>query len=195
MNSVSYAVGISGSSIFPTSSCVNNQSKGCGGQWGQNETTNATVATTGRGGRGGIARSCHSFELQVNKYQQPKKLNNNTSKPINNNWGVFHLVTKVKVLLYGLRKIGFCSKQQNVRSRSNNARFCSVYGVGPKAVGALVNDLKTSGYLALSLNDMLMAMNWLACYQTDRQNARLWKYNKTTVAYKVKEHVRKIQSL
>jgi len=104
-------------------------------------------------------------------------------------------IFKSSVILFnGLKFVGFEEERQHVCMTTKLQRFRSAFGVGPKAVEALLNDLVLT-FPSLSLKDTPMAMNWLTCYQNDNMNAGLWKYNETTVGAKIKEYVTKIQSL
>ena len=49
--------------------------------------------------------------------------------------------TDVEILVFGLSLVGFESSRQQVREELNIRRFRSHYGVGPKAIEALIKDL------------------------------------------------------
>jgi hypothetical protein len=103
-------------------------------------------------------------------------------------------VKEGSMLSYGLSLVGFHRARQNVSTGTNMKRFVSFYGVEPKTIVALFDDLKAK-FPVFVEKLALMSINWLKSYDTERVLAGRWEYTERTIERKVKEYVRRIQSL
>ena len=100
------------------------------------------------------------------------------------------------VLSVGLAKAGFKKKRQNrVRYELNIDRFKAFYGVGPKIVRIIFDDIRGDEFPQAKLKDILLAFNWLKLYDTEHVLAGRWGYCEDNIRCKVKEYVRRIQFL
>jgi hypothetical protein len=98
------------------------------------------------------------------------------------------------MLSYGLSFVGFPCARQNVSTGTNMKRFVSYYGVEPKTIVALFDDLKAKFTLFME-QYALMSINWLKSYDTERVLAGRWGLSERTIEPKVKAYAKMIQSL
>lgn len=93
------------------------------------------------------------------------------------------------VLTYGLQIVGF---QRIGNNRTSNDRFRAHYGISAKAILAIYCDL---GPADTCMKDLLIAMNWLKCYEVEHCMSSRWKTSEQTLREKVREYVAKIREL
>jgi hypothetical protein len=107
--------------------------------------------------------------------------------------GEANISTADEMLLFGLGLMGLRAVGSE---HTNNIRFRSHYGIGPKGVFAMFNDLKQ-----LRDNDevdpcgLLMAMNFLKCYKTEPCMASRWGLPEEKIRLKVREYVQLVQQM
>lgn len=105
-------------------------------------------------------------------------------------------MTEKKMLSYGLSLVGFPTERQRCRESLSVARFRSFFGIGPKALSALFNDLIQLKKLEKNdINSFLMTMNWLKCYDVEHNLAGRWGLGEEYIRNKVKEISKFIQQL
>ena len=126
----------------------------------------------GRGGQGG----------RGSKNVRGVKLPTNTSK-------------ESELLAYGLACAGFGQERQRCREMLNIRRFRAHYGVSPKAIAALVHDMKHHQNFPVDITHLFMALAWLRIYETEELMAGRWGYGEQYCRDNVKEYVLRIQSL
>jgi hypothetical protein len=114
------------------------------------------------------------------------------------------------MLKRGLELARFNESRQNRRHKTNDRRFRAHYGVGPKSLACLFNQLRGSIELLvertagenleqnpakMSVKDFLMALNFLKGYNLEEEMAGSWNYDEKTVRIKVRAYTRWIQIL
>ena len=104
-------------------------------------------------------------------------------------------MTDVDVLYAGLSWVKYDKQTLESSSyRRNEARFISIYGVGPHTVEATLRALKGK-YPPMCFRDAMMALHWLKCYPTFQSMEPTWSRCREYIGPKVKEYVEKIASL
>ena len=102
-------------------------------------------------------------------------------------------VSEDDVLFYGLLYVGFDElRQKKVKPDKNVERFRCFYGVGHKAVAALIKDLPSTDF---DLRKLLLVLNYLKTYNTGTVMSGWWGVNEDTVRRQVKDYLKKIQEL
>ena len=104
-------------------------------------------------------------------------------------------ITEEWMLRTGLTFVGFPPSRQKVRTIQNLSRFKAFYGVGPKALVALHNDLLEEGIGSLDAKDFFMAISWLRLYDTEHVMAGRWGLSEEIIRNRVKRHTLAIQAL
>ena len=103
------------------------------------------------------------------------------------------------VLDFGLSLVGFGTKRQKVRPEQNTKRFRAHYGVGPKAIAALLKDLSPpepdKSWSKKYVKKLLMGVCWLKLYETEEVMAGRWDCGEETCRNTVKKYTSQIQSL
>jgi hypothetical protein len=98
---------------------------------------------------------------------------------------------EAQVLQLGLELAGFGPEQQ--RSDSINVRrLRAFYGIGPKAITSMHNDLK---HLNIQVNQLLLALNFLKLYESEHVLAGRWKMNEKTLRVVNRATLKSIQWL
>ena len=109
-----------------------------------------------------------------------------------------HTWTDVKILAFGLTLVGFDSSRQQVTEDKNIRQFRGHYGVGPKAIAALIKDLKPDSGKAWGdkeLRKLFIGICWLKLYETEEVMAGRWDLGEDTCRNTAKLCVTQIQSL
>jgi DDE superfamily endonuclease len=93
-----------------------------------------------------------------------------------------------EILMLGLRLVGFEGSHDSLSIR----RFRAFFGVGPKALACLFNDLPKE---SKDVTKFLMAVNWLKLYDTEHVLAARWGLHKNTLRPIVKEYSKLTQDM
>jgi hypothetical protein len=98
-------------------------------------------------------------------------------------------------MLYGLHIAGF--SKQNVAEKLNMQRFRSHFGVGPKAIIAILNDLPNQehGQEQKKVEHLMMTLCWLKLYKTEHVMAGRWKHCEELCRDTDKVFLSRLQSL
>jgi hypothetical protein len=96
------------------------------------------------------------------------------------------------VLSLGLSLVGFKGDRQNVGDTLNNRRFRAFYGVGPKALARLFNDLHAN---KPDIVKYMMAVNWLKLYDTEHVLSARWDVSENRLRDILKQYAAMIQGL
>ncbi|KAG7363005.1 hypothetical protein IV203_026365 [Nitzschia inconspicua] len=94
------------------------------------------------------------------------------------------------LLSLGLYLVGFGETRQGssiIRMR----RFRAFFGVGPKAIKSIHDDLNRKGHKVTS-DKLFMAMNWLFTYDTELVLSGRWKLNEKTIRESVRKVVQQV---
>jgi hypothetical protein len=79
---------------------------------------------------------------------------------------------------------------------TNKTRFRAHYGIGPEGIFAMYSDLKQiRDDVVIDCCSLLMAMNFLKCYETEPCMASRWGLPEEKTRIKVREYVRFIQQM
>lgn len=103
------------------------------------------------------------------------------------------LLDEDDILYLGLSLVGFQEhrhKAMELRVR----RFRAFFGVSPKALSSLYNDLSNI-MDKRNPSHFLMAINWLKLYDSEHVLAGRWSLNEDTIRINVRNYVSKIQQL
>lgn len=105
-------------------------------------------------------------------------------------------LTEERVLECGLEFSNYTKKHQDkVNIETNWRRFGSHFGVGAKAVTALVKDLPLQWERDFKLYDLFISLSFAKMYNTEEVHARNWRVWSNKVKNCVKCYFRKIQLL
>jgi hypothetical protein len=98
-----------------------------------------------------------------------------------------------EVLFYGLLYAGFNeARQKSVSNDKNIERFKCFYGVGYKAVAALIKDLPEK---KIELKNLFLALNHLKTYNTETVLSGWWGMSEDTVRKWTRHYQKEIQGL
>ena len=79
---------------------------------------------------------------------------------------------------------------------TNKTRFRAHYGIGPQGVFAMYNDLRQlRGDNLVDCCNLLMALNFLKCYETEPCMASRWGFAEERTRIKVRDYVQFIQGM
>ena len=104
--------------------------------------------------------------------------------------------TRAKLLALGLTLAGFDRDRQNVREDLCIRRFRAHYGIGPKALRALIRDMKQ--YQAdkpVDKTSLFMALLWLRNYEIEELMAGRWGRGEQYCRETSQEYASRIQAL
>jgi len=91
---------------------------------------------------------------------------------------------------------GFGEERQKCTEALSEKRFRAHYGVGQKAIKALIKDMKTLyPEKKLDVKSVLMGMCWLRLYETEEVMAGRWGYGEKHIREVVREYVQWIGAL
>ena len=102
-----------------------------------------------------------------------------------------NIASSLEMLRFGLGLMGWEIMDYGA---TNLTRFRAHYGIDPDGVFVMFQDLKERRGEADPFS-LLMAMNFLKCYQTEPCMASRWRLQEATIRIKVREYVRHIQEL
>ena len=102
-----------------------------------------------------------------------------------------NITSSLEMLRFGLGLLGWEIVDYGA---TNLFRFRAHYGIDPDGVFSMFQDLMERRGEADPFN-LLMAMNFLKCYQTEPCMASRWRLQEATIRIKVREYVRHIQEL
>jgi hypothetical protein len=112
---------------------------------------------------------------------------------INRQPGFTREYSEESVLLYGLIYAGFDEfRQKGVNEEKNIERFRCCYGVGHKAIAALIEDLPDKDF---QLKNLFVALNFLKTYNTQTVLSGWWDMDEKTVSKWTKHYQLEIQKL
>jgi hypothetical protein len=94
-----------------------------------------------------------------------------------------------RILKLGLKLVGFDKDRQGSES-INLRRFRAFFGIGPRAVASLYNDIK---HQRIQANRLLMALNFLKLYDSEHVLAGRWQINEKTLREINRDTVKAIQ--
>jgi hypothetical protein len=99
------------------------------------------------------------------------------------------------IMSYGLHIAGF--SKQNVAEKLNMQRFRSHFGVGPKAIVAILNDLPNQehGQEQKKVERLMMTLCWLKLYETEHVMAGRWKHCEELCRDTAKDFLSRLHSL
>ncbi len=95
------------------------------------------------------------------------------------------------VMSFGLDMVGFGAKRQTVQDSLNMQRFRAHFGVGPKAIVAMLKDLSSKQ----NVEHIMITLCWLKLYKTKHIMSGRWKYSKEFCRDIVKQTATTIQCL
>lgn len=98
------------------------------------------------------------------------------------------------ILSFGLSLVGI-PKWQTCCARLKMRRFRSHFGVGPRAIVALVSDMKRTQNKPINLTYLFVAISWLKIYETEEQMAGRWGYGEQHCRETVLDYVKRIQAM
>ena len=75
------------------------------------------------------------------------------------------------------------------------ARFKAHFGPGPATIQAILIDLKREHHGPINEKEVLVALNWLFCYNTEHVLAGRWGLHEETIRDKVQGLTKKIAKL
>jgi hypothetical protein len=82
---------------------------------------------------------------------------------------------------WGLTLVGFLHMQQEgVCDATNIARFCTHFGVGPKALSKLHSNLATI-MPNMDIKEFFLALSWFKLYKTEHVLAGRWALSKKKI--------------
>ena len=85
-----------------------------------------------------------------------------------------------ELLSLGLSLIGFGPSRQKVRNELKLRRWRAHYGIGPKAVFKLMEDMKKYQAQPFNLLHLLMSIGWLKMYETEELLSGRWGLSEQT---------------
>lgn len=98
------------------------------------------------------------------------------------------------VLNFGLSLVGFRDERQKCSDALNLRRFRAHYGIGPKAVNALISDLKHyQPDKSLDLTCLFMTICWIKLYDTEEVMAGRWGFGEKYIREMVNDYLSRIQ--
>ncbi len=99
------------------------------------------------------------------------------------------------VMSYGLHIAGF--SKQNVTEKLNMQRFRSHFGVRPKAIAAILNDLpnQENEQKQKKVERVMMTLCWLKLYETEPVMAGRWRHCEELCRDTIKDVLSRLQSL
>lgn len=100
-----------------------------------------------------------------------------------------------ELLSLGLSLIGFGPSRQKVRNELKLRRWRAHYGIGPKAVFKLMEDMKKYQAQPFNLLHLLMSIGWLKMYETEELLSGRWGLSEQTCRETVRDYQARIQSL
>jgi hypothetical protein len=74
------------------------------------------------------------------------------------------------------------------------ARFKAHFGPGPATIQAILIDLKREHHGPINEKEVLVALNWLFCYNTEHVLAGRWGLHEETIRDKVQGLTKKLQN-
>ena len=98
------------------------------------------------------------------------------------------------ILSFGLSLVGI-PKWQTCCAGLKMRRFRSHFGVGPRAIVALVSDMKRTQNKPINLTYLFVAISWLKIYETEEQMAGRWGYGEQHCRETVLDYVKRIQAM
>ena len=105
------------------------------------------------------------------------------------------IFSEEEVLRYGLEFVGFDElRRKKVEEEKNVERFRSFFGVGHKAVTALIKDFPNKDKV-FNLQHLFLALNFAKTYDTHVVLSGWWKLSETTIDTWVWYYLKKIQEL
>jgi hypothetical protein len=105
-----------------------------------------------------------------------------------------HLLDEQEVLSLGLDLVGFPAFRQRVDHDLKIRRFRAFFGIGPKAMKALFDDLYNI-LPEIDSTTFFLTINWLKLYDTEHVLSGRWGLNEETIRLRIREYVGKIQQL
>ena len=100
------------------------------------------------------------------------------------------------VLNFGLSLVGFRDERQKCSDALNLRRFRAHYGIGPRAVNALISDLKHyQPDKSLDLTCLFMTICWIKLYDTEEVMAGRWGFGEKYIREMVNDYLSRIQDL
>jgi hypothetical protein len=102
-----------------------------------------------------------------------------------------NITSSEDMLRFGLGVMGLETVAYRI---ANCTRFRAHFGIGPEGIFAMFNGL-TAGGVQTNAFSLLMAMNFLKCYETEPCVASRWRLQESSIRVKIREYVRRIQQL
>jgi len=100
------------------------------------------------------------------------------------------------ILALGLSYAGFGEGRQGCSEKVCRRRFRAHYGVSPKAVNALIKDLKKhQPNQHLDVKSLFMAISWMKLYDTEEVMAGRWGFGEKYCRESARDYVSRIQKL
>ena len=100
------------------------------------------------------------------------------------------------VLAFGLSLVGFGYERQKCSDALCLRRFRAHYGIGPRAVEALISDLKHyQPGKSVDPKSLLMTICWIKLYDTEEVMAGQWGFGEKYCRETVNDYLSRIQSL
>lgn len=100
------------------------------------------------------------------------------------------------ILAHGLVYAGFGDRRQTCSETVCMRRFRAHYGVGPRAMQALIIDLRTyQPNKSVALKPLLIALCWMKLYDTEEVMAGRWGYGEKYCRETVRDYVTRIKDL
>jgi len=103
--------------------------------------------------------------------------------------------TRASILSFGLSLVGFDLDRQDCREELSIRRFRSHYGIGPKAVQALVNDMLRYQKKSINMTALFIALYWLKLYPIEEVMAGTFNDSEEVCRKKSQEYAKRIQFL
>ena len=101
-----------------------------------------------------------------------------------------------KTMSFGLSLVGFGLARQTCRAALNMRRFRAHFGIGPRAIKAMMADMKRyEPSKPIDKTYLFMAMAWLKLYETEEVMAGRWGYGEQHCRERVREYVARIRAL
>jgi len=105
-------------------------------------------------------------------------------------------LTPTAVLACGLSYIGFGERRQKCRKELSERRFRAHYGVGSRAIAALIADIRHfQPHRPFQLKFLFMTLYWMKQYDTEEVMASRWGYGERHCREVVRDYVSRIQAL
>ena len=101
-----------------------------------------------------------------------------------------------KTMSFGLSLVGFGPERQKCREALCMRRFRAHFGIGPRAIKAMMADMKRyEPNKPIDKTYLFMAMAWLKLYETEEVMAGRWGYGEQHCRETVREYVSRIRAL